>query len=379
MRIAYFTDSLPPVSDGVTRALTRLVETLPQEGVEFRLFAAQRPEASLAWRASVHRVNAIPLPLYPSYRIGLPIPGRMDAALREFQPDLVHVVSPTPLGLYGMERARRLGIPVVGSFHSDWVSYMRFYGLGRWEKQVWRYVRWFYNRCHTTFAPSVSMADRLRENGIQRVGVWERGIDHHHFSPALRSESLRERAEAQNRPLLLYVGRIAKQKNLDDLADAVDLLRERLGPDAFRLAIVGEGPYTSELKQRMPHAHFAGYVRNSALSRWYASADLFVFPSTTETFGNVVLEAFASGVPVVGADACGTKDLVEHGVNGLLARPNDPADLAHHVASLLEDPARRIAMGDAAETTALRYRWTDVTRRLLDSYRELIGNAAVAA
>src|SRR6185503_5482001 len=142
---------------------------------------------------------------------------------------------------------------------------------------------------------------------------------------------------------------------------------------------VGEGPYTSELKQRMPHAHFAGYVRNSALSRWYASADLFVFPSTTETFGNVVLEAFASGVPVVGADACGTKDLVEHGVNGLLARPNDPADLAHHVASLLEDPARRIAMGDAAETTALRYRWTDVNRRLLDSYRELIGNVAVAA
>jgi phosphatidylinositol alpha 1,6-mannosyltransferase len=353
------------------------VETLPQEGVEFRLFAAQRP--SLAWRDRVHRVNAIPLPLYPSSRIGLPIPGGMDAALRDFQPDLVHVVSPTPLGLYGMERARRLGIPVVGSFHSDWVSYMRFYGLGRWEKQVWRYVRWFYNRCHTTFAPSVSMADRLRENGIERVGVWERGIDPHQFSPALRSESLRERAQAQNCPLLLYVGRIAKQKNLDDLAAAVNQLRERLGPDAFRLAIVGEGPYTSELKQRLPHAYFAGYLRDGALSRWYASADLFVVPSTTETFGNVVLEAFASGVPVVGADACGTKDLVEHGVNGLLARPNDPADLAHHIESLLTDPSRLTAMGDAAETTALRYRWGDVNRRLVDSYRELIGEAAIAA
>jgi len=379
MRVAYFSDSLPPVADGVTRALGRLVETLSSENVDFRLFAAQRPDTSLSWRERVHRVPAIPVPLYPAYRIGLPILRGVEAALKEFKPDLVHVVSPTPLGLFGVERARRLGIPVVGSFHSDWVAYLRFYGLGRLERQAWRYTRWFYNRCAATFAPSVSMAARLRDNGVERVAVWERGVDPHHFSPALRSEALRERAGAESRPLLLYVGRLARQKNLWDLADAVALLRQRLGPDAFRVAVVGAGPEERELRARMPHAHFAGFQQNGALARWYASADLFVFPSTTETFGNVVLEAFASGVPAIGANACGTRDLVEHGVNGLLAQPNDPSDLARQIQSLLEDPTRLSRMGDAAELTALRYRWPDVNRRLIASYRRLLEGVALAA
>jgi glycosyltransferase involved in cell wall biosynthesis len=369
MRIAYFTDSLSP--------LARVLETLPREGVELRLFAAQRP--GHAWRDRVHQVRSIPLVSSASYRFGLPLPRGIDAGLRAFQPDVVHVLGSTPLGWYGVERARRLGIPVVGSFHADWVSYLRFYGLGRWERQGWRYVRWFYNRCDATFAPSISMAERLREQGVQRVDVWERGIDHHHFSPALRSEALRERARALDRPLLLYVGRLARQKNLQDLAEAVTLLRDWFGPDAFRVAIVGDGPYREDLRRQLPEAHYAGYQKDGALARWYASADLLVFPSTTETFGNVVLEAFASGVPVVGANACGTKDLVEHGVNGLLARPNDPSHLARQIALLLDHPARLARMGDAAEQTALRYRWADVNRRLLDSYRHLIARTAAAA
>lgn len=379
MRVAYFTDSLPPVADGVTRTLARLIETLPGENVDFRLFAAQRPEPSHPWRDRVHKVAAIPFPVYPSSRIGLALPRGIETALRAYRPDIVHVVSPTPLGWYGAERARRLGIPLVGSFHSDWVAYLRYYGLGRWESQGWRYVRWFYNRCHVTFAPSVSMADRLRDHGVERVAVWERGVDPHHFSPALRTESLRERAGALDRPLLLYVGRLARQKNIGTLADAVARLRRTLGPDAFRLAVVGAGPDGDELRARVPDAHFAGFLQNGALARWYASADLLVFPSTTETFGNVVLEAFASGVPVVGADACGTKDLVEHGVNGLLARPNDAADLADQIASVIMDAARLRAMGDAAERTALRYRWPDVNRRLVESYRRLVKGVALAA
>jgi len=209
--------------------------------------------------------------------------------------------------------------------------------------------------------------------------VWERGVDSHQFSPALRSQSLREHARASDRPLLLYVGGLARQKNIGDLAEAVAILKAQLGADAFRLAVVGEGPEAGELKERVPDAHFAGFQQNGALARWYASADLLVFPSTTETFGNVVLEAFASGVPAVGADACGTKDLVEHGVNGLLARPNDPADLARQIASLLSDPGRLAQMGDAAELTALKYRWPDVNRQLLENYRSLIAGVALAA
>jgi glycosyltransferase involved in cell wall biosynthesis len=379
MRVAYFTDALPPMADGVTRSLSRLVETLPQHDVAFRFFAGVRPDPGLPWRDRVHKVTGfrVPLPLYPSYRLGLPVAGL--AALRAFRPDVVHVLSPTLLGLFGVEGARRLGIPVVGSFHTDFMAYLRFHGLERWERHGWRYLRWFYNRCSVTLAPSSSMAQRLRENGVERVGLWERGIDPQHFSPALRSEALRERARACDRPLLLYVGRLVREKNLEDLAAAVAILNKTIGPDAFRLAIVGDGPFAPELKQRLPHAHFAGYQQNGALARWYASADLFVFPSTTETFGNVVLEALASGVPVVGADACGTRDLVQHGVNGLLCQPNDPADLARNITWLLTDATRLERLSDAAEVTALRYRWPDVNARLLESYRVVVRGVARAA
>jgi glycosyltransferase involved in cell wall biosynthesis len=377
MRIAYFTDSLPPVADGVTRTLCRLADTLERAAVDFRFFTAIRPESQFRWRERVHKVAAVPFPLYRSYRVGLPL--GIEAELRRFAPDLIHVVSPTPLGLYGLERARRLGIPVVGSFHTDFCAYLRFYGLERWEPQAWRYLRWFYNRCGVTYAPSPSMAARLADNGIERVQLWERGIDMREFSPALRSESVRERAGAVDRPLLLFVGRLVREKNLEDLAAAVDLLRAQLGPRAFRVAIVGDGPMHDELRARLPDAHFAGYHHGVELAAWYASADAFVFPSTTETFGNVILEAFASGLPVVGADACGTRDLVTHGETGFLARPNAPDDLARHIGVLLLDPARRARMAVAAERAALRFHWPEVNARLLESYGRVTAAPARAA
>jgi len=379
MRVAYFTDSLPPVADGVTRTLSRLAETLETESVDFRFFSAVRPDPALPWSSRVHKVAAVPFPLYPYYRLGLPTAGQLDESLRVFQPDLIHVVSPTPLGMFGLDRAERLGVPVVGSFHTDFCSYLPYYGLARWEPAAWRYLRWFYNRCRVNLAPSPSMAERLREHGVQRVELWQRGIDTRRFSPALRSDALREQVGAGERPLLLYVGRLVREKNLDDLVAAVRALRETVGSNAFRLAVVGEGPHSATLRARLPEAHFAGYQQGAALAQWYASADLFVFPSTTETFGNVILEAFASGLPVVGADACGTRDLVTHGVNGLLARPNDGPDLANRIAELLGDRARLARLGEAAERTALRYQWPAVNRGLLESYRRVIDGIALAA
>jgi glycosyltransferase involved in cell wall biosynthesis len=379
MRVAYFTDSLPPVADGVTRTLSRLTETLETEGVDYRFFAAVRPDLSLPWRRRVHKVTAVPFPLYPYYRLGLPIAGGIDKPLRDFRPDLIHVVSPTPLGIFGLDRARRLGVPVVGSFHTDFCSYLPYYRLARWEPTAWRYLRWFYNRCHVSLAPSPSMAERLREHGVQRVGLWRRGVDTRRFSPALRSEALRAQAGAGEGPLLLYVGRLVREKNLDDLVAAMGVLRTTLGPRAFRLAIVGEGPYGDTLRTHLPEAYFAGYLQGAALAQWYASADLFVFPSTTETFGNVILEAFASGLPVVGADACGTRDLVAHGVNGLLARPNDGPDFAGKIAELLLDRARLTRMSEVAERTALRYQWPAVNRGLIENYRGVIDGVALAA
>ncbi|HVO36478.1 MAG TPA: glycosyltransferase family 1 protein, partial [Gemmatimonadales bacterium] len=280
-------------------------------------------------------------------------------------------------GMYGLDVARRRGVPAVGSFHTDFVSYLPFYGLSGFEFQGWRYLRWFYDRCRTTFAPSADTRAKLQRHGIHRVELWERGIDRRAFSPAFRSESLRRQLGAPERPVLLYVGRLVREKNLLDLVAATERLAQ-LG-DRFTLALVGDGPMTAELKRLLPAAHFAGFQQGADLARWYASADLFVFPSTTETFGNVILEAFASGLPVVTVDRGGVRDLVKPGENGVLARPGLPDDFARQIHDLLARPAALRELGAGALQTAARYQWPAVNRRLLDGYRELLPQTARAA
>jgi glycosyltransferase involved in cell wall biosynthesis len=370
MRVAYFTESLPPLSDGVTRTLERLVETLTDRQVEFMFFSAVDPDGTLPWRARVHRVTAIPFPLYRYYRMGIPWPGALDGPLDRFRPDLIHIVNPTLLGNYGISYAERRGLPVVGSFHTHFVSYLAFYGFAGLEPYGWKYLAWFYNRCAVTYVPSRATTAELRRNGIERLELWRRGVDLQQFAPHFRSPALRERLGAAALPILLFVGRLVREKNLDDLAAAVQVLRER--NHRFQLVLVGDGPMRAELEARLPWAHFAGHQEGADLARWYASADLFVFPSTTETFGNVTLEAFASGLPVVAANCGGARDLVVPGVTGLLARPADPVSFADRVELLLQNPGHRIRMGLRALEWARHFRWPEVNERLLQSYARVV-------
>jgi phosphatidylinositol alpha 1,6-mannosyltransferase len=203
------------------------------------------------------------------------------------------------------------------------------------------------------------------------VALWSRGIDFERFSPAFRDADLRRAIGAADAPLLLFVGRLVREKDLADLIAVDGMLRQRR--HRFVLALVGDGPMRAELKTAMPEAHFAGHLTGPALSRWFASADLFVFPSTTETFGNVVQEAAASGVPAVVAGRGGSADLVEDGATGLIARPNDAEDFARHVEALLQDPARRSAMGRRAREAAAARDWEAVNGRLIESYARLLG------
>jgi glycosyltransferase involved in cell wall biosynthesis len=376
VRVAYFSDSLPPIADGVSRTLCRLVETLLEEHVDFRFFSAVQPPPELPWRDRVHTVAAVPMPLYPVYKVGLPFAAALDPLVERFRPDLVHVVSPTPLGLYGLDVARRRRLPAVGSFHTDFASYLPFYGLSGLHDQGWKYLRWFYNRCAVTFAPSISTRDQLRQHGIPRVSLWERGIDADLFSPRFRSEDLRARIGASDRPVLLFVGRLVREKNLADLAQAIAVLTER--GDRFKLALVGEGPMETELRQLLPDAHFAGFQEGQELARWYASADLFVFPSTTETFGNVILEAFASGLPVVAVNQGGARDLVTP-ESGVLTAPGDPEAFAVAIHDLLEHPSQLTQLGCGAVQAAAGFQWPAVNRRLLDGYRRVLADGARAA
>jgi phosphatidylinositol alpha 1,6-mannosyltransferase len=370
MRVAYFTESLFPHVDGVSRTLAQLFTTLLQRGIDFRVYSPFVP-TEVPWADRVHRVPYFRFPLHPDYRVSLPYGhDALDDAAR-FGPDLVHVVSPTLMPARAQKWAASRGIPVVASYHTHFVSYGRFYRMGWLEGWGWWMNRRFYARCERVYPPSFSMVRELAEHGITNTEVWSRGIDLNRFSPRFRDPELRRLAGAdEHTPLLLMVSRLVKEKDLADLVEMERLLKAR--GSRHRLALVGDGPMRAELEQALPDAYFAGHQGGEALARWYASGDVFVFPSTTETFANVVLEAEASGTPPVVVDRGGPPDLVEHGVTGFIARPNDPADLADHVERLVQDAQLRRRMGTAAHTAAQGRDWPTINGALIESYGRVI-------
>ena len=372
MKVAYFTESLFPLVDGVSRTLAQLFTTLGERGVDFTVFSPFVPGPEVEWSRRVRKVPFVRFPLYPDYRMSLPYARGVSAALDEFRPALVHVVSPTPVGSWAQRLAAKRGLPVVSSFHTHFVSYFRYYGFPALEGAGWELMRRFYARCQKVYAPSYSIIHELAEHGIRNTELWSRGIELDRFSPAFRDPALRAAAGAadEDTPILLLVSRLVKEKDLADLVAMDGILRAR--GVRFRLALVGDGPMREELQTLLPHAHFAGHQGGEALSRWYASGDVFVFPSTTETFGNVIQEAHASGLPAVVVDRGGPQDLVEPGVTGEIARSNDPEDLADRVEPLLRDAALRRRMGAAGRERSAGRTWSAINGRLIDSYAAVI-------
>jgi phosphatidylinositol alpha 1,6-mannosyltransferase len=371
LKIAYFTESLYPHVDGVSRTLAQLFGTLEARGVDFRVYSPFVPGAEVPWRGRVRAVPSLPLVVNPGYRVSLPLGHGIARELDASPPDLVHVVSPTPLARWAIRYARKRGIPVVSSFHTHFVSYFRYYGIPALERLGWWMLRRFYAHSERVYAPSRSIIRELEAHGIGNLELWSRGIDLRRFGPRFRDPAIRAAVGAgEDTPLVLMVSRLVKEKDLADLVEMHRVLCSR-GAE-YRLALVGEGPMREELEAALPDAYFAGHQTGEALARWYASADLFVFPSTTETFGNVVLEALASGLPAVVVDRGGPPDQIEPGVNGFIARAHDPAGLADHVEGLLRDPERRRRMGEAAAEGAKDRDWSAINGRLLESYARVV-------
>lgn len=370
MKIVYFTESLYPHVDGVSRTLARLFQTLEEQAIDFRVFSPFLPPVGISWRERVHPVDSVRFPLYRDYRVSSPRMSEVARLLDHFDPDLIHLVSPTPLAYRAQQWGRRRGIPVVASFHTHFVSYFRFYGIGWMEGFGWSLLRHFYRGCARVFAPSPSLVRELISEGIGNVELWSRGIDLTGFNPAYRDEAIRRRVGGDERtPVLLLVSRLVKGKDLADLV-AVELwLRARAV--RFTLVLVGDGPMRGALERGLPEAIFVGHAERD-LSRWYASADVFVFPSTTETLGNVVLEALASGLPCVVVNRGGPQDLVRHGENGFVAEANDIASLGEHLRMLLESPALRRQMSERARHSAHSRSWDEINGGLLESYREVL-------
>jgi glycosyltransferase involved in cell wall biosynthesis len=345
---------------------------LQAEGHEALLFAPHGAPESYAG-AEIVPLQGLPLPMYPEVKLTPPQWG-ISAQLRRFKPDLLHLAGLAALGPTGRYVARNLRLPLVAAYHTDWPAYSEHYGMGFLRSLIYRYLRWIHNGCALTLCPSSATIADLRAHGFRRLRLWGRGVDTARFHPGFRSEAWRRSIGLQpDEALLLYVGRLATEKRVELLAEAVE------GLEGVRLALVGDGPARSQLEQRLAGApvHFTGYLQGEALSTAYASADAFVFPSDTETFGQVIQEAMASGLPVVAARAGGAIDLVRDGVTGTFFRPGDADELRAQVRRVAAHPSQFAAMGLAGRAAAERRSWSNVMGELLDHYRRALRRRAL--
>lgn len=370
MRIAYCTESLPPLTDGVARTYTWLARALDESGVDFRFFSPCLPGEDLPWRGRVVKQASVAFPLYHYYRVALPSPRDLFRRLDEFRPDIIQVAVPAPLSFFGILYARRRRLPLVSSYHTHFVDYLPYYHLGALSRAAWGLLRRFHNAGVRTYVPTGLCLERLRNLGFMNLELWERGLDAESFSPQFQSREERARWAADDEFLCLYVGRLVADKDLRVLADALAHVRAK--GLKLRCVFAGDGPLLPELKRKLPLDHFPGFVRGAALAKLYASSDLFVFPSPNETFGNVVLEAMASGLPVLAVAAGGPVELVDHGRSGRLVKPGDAQAFADALRSLARDAGLRRSMGAHGLARSQKYHWRAVHGRLITSYERLL-------
>lgn len=370
MRIAFFSETFLPKVDGIVTRLRNTISQLRRAGDEVLIFS---PEGGIVdfEGARVVGMPSIPFPLYPELRLSPPRRS-MRRDLLEFQPDIIHAVDPVLLGIAGIYYASVLRIPLVVSYHTQLPKYLHYYKLGPIEGLVWKLLRTRHVGAAINLCTSSAMLEELTRHGIARVRLWQRGIDTDLFRPERALLEMRAylsggRPEC---PLLLYVGRLSAEKNIEQLRQILDAI-----PEA-RLALVGGGPHKSVLEKHFhgAAAFFPGYMEGQRLACAFASADLFVLPSRTETLGLVLLEAMAAGCPVVAARAGGIPELVEDGVSGFLFETDQEAVEAAQL--LLGDPAKRECVRRHARREAEKWSWMASTDQLRMFYRQALATAA---
>lgn len=382
MRIALITENFLPKLDGVTHTLARLLEYLQANGHRALLLG---PESGMEEYAGAEIVGTtgLPIPFYPELKINFFRPLFI-RRLNEFRPDIVHLVDPVILGAAGLAAARFLNKPLVSSYHTNLAAYCGHFGFPLLTKPMWSYNRFVHNQCALTFCPSPSTAAMLSEQDFQHLRIWPRGVDTMRFNPERRSAELRAswlqgREQPEHKVVLLYAGRISWEKNLRLLIQAY----RRLDHHTCHLVIVGDGPIYGEVQRELAGlpVTFTGYLRGDALATAYASADIFAFPSRTETFGQVVLESMASGLPVVGLLADGVRDLVKDDYTGLLldtthlSEEHQAAAYAARLQKLVTDHIARYLMGQAALSAAQQRSWPAAMHCLMQGYAEVLATA----
>jgi glycosyltransferase involved in cell wall biosynthesis len=370
LRIAVVTETYPPEVNGVSLSLARLVEGLREREHDIQLIRPRQGEADHEGGEDGFDevlTGGMPIPRYPNLKLGFPAKRRLVRQWTARRPDIVHIVTEGPLGWSALQAARKLRIPTCSDFRTNFHAYSRHYGIGWLKKPIFAYLRKFHNGTMLTMVPTEQMRAELAGAGFRNVRVLSRGVDTQLFHPSRRNETLRrDWGASPESPVVLHVGRLAAEKNLEALVAAAGRIRQAC-PRA-RFVLVGDGPEERALRSRLPDAVFAGMQRGEQLAAHYASADLFLFPSCTETFGNVTLEAMASGLPLVAYNYAAAAQHVRHGTHGLLAdfgRTDDFVAMATElVAAHSARPEHFRAMGRESRRSAEALDWRSIVRQL---------------
>lgn len=377
MRIAIFTEVFLPKIDGVVTRVIRTVDQLAEMGHEVMIFATGDAPDTYAGFPVVRAPSVSFHRIYPEIKVGLPTPA-VAKQLKEFDPDIIHAVNPVFFAGYGALLAKRHDIPLLASFHTDVPAYTEALKIGAVKKPATALIRALHNRAQMNLVTSDPMLETAKSYGFRDLAVWPKAVDTVGYHPDNHSEEMRERlTDGDEAPLLIYVGRLSAEKNLAVLNDVMPLLRKKV-PGA-RLAMVGAGPQLEQMKKTFDPAYtvFTGYMSGTPLAQAFASADVFAFPSLTETLGLVALESFASGVPVVGARAGGIPFVIEDGETGrLVDKHATPEQWADAFAGLLIDASLRRTMALSARQEAERWSWRAATEKLVEYYEECISRTA---
>lgn len=370
MRVAIYAGMFKENQDGATKTLYKLTSHLLAEGIDtgiwgFSITPARKKGLSL------YTVPSIPLPMYKDYRLTIPNPRTIEQ-VEEFNPDILHITVPDLTGNSLISWAKKQNIPVITSYHTDFISYLPSYKLGALKGLLTNYFKYFYNRSEVVYAPTIEAASQLKTYGIKNTRIWSRGINLKEFSPDHRSERLRREWNAEDRKVILFAGRFVWYKGLETFIRIYEQLSNRAD---LRFVLAGDGPVRDELEARMPGAVFTGYMKGRALAEIYASSDLFLFPSTTETFGNVVQEALASGLPSVVSSIGGCKEIVSGSGAGLIAEADNHIDFADKCCRILDNSNTLSELRAKGLEYVKNCSWEVINGNLVKDYSDYITTA----
>jgi phosphatidylinositol alpha 1,6-mannosyltransferase len=366
MRVIHFLGTMRPGHDGVTQVAYRMREGFQRSRGEEHFFVSPLTPDPIP--LDMLKVPSVPMLLSTNYRLSTFRTRSVKTLLKEKKPDLIHIHSPCTLGHAAVKAAHSMGIPIVATYHTHFPTYLKYYKVDFLKSFVWNRLKKHYRFCEAIIVPSKSTLQDLHQQGISNLIHIPHGVDTRRFSPQHRSHTWRQSVKGEGKTIVTFVSRLVWEKNLKVLAEAYEQLQTQ---QQVRLVVVGDGPARQKLAQMLPHAHFTGKLGSSDIATAYASSDIFAFPSITETFGNVTVEAMASGLPAVCASAGGACDIVKPGVNGLLTRPNDSMEFAKAIDFLVTHPETRAQFAHEALNSVSQYQWENSIRRYEEIYERV--------